>query len=48
MVLPNSVIRGVARGRWGWAIPVPFNPRVIPYATRYWFVDTSKAPASWG
>ena len=27
----------------GLGIPVPFNPRVIPYATRYWFADSSKA-----
>ena len=43
MTLPNSVIRGVAKGALGLGIPVPFNPRVIPYATRYWFVDSSKA-----
>jgi dihydroflavonol-4-reductase len=48
MVLPNSVIRGVARGALGLGIPVPFNPRVIPYATRYWFVDTSKATRELG
>ena len=48
MVLPNSVIRGVAKGALGLGIPVPFNPRVIPYATRYWFVDTSKATRELG
>jgi dihydroflavonol-4-reductase len=48
MVLPNSVIRGVARGALGLGIPVPFNPRVIPYATRYWFVDSSKATRELG
>jgi dihydroflavonol-4-reductase len=48
MVLPNAVIRGVARGALGLGIPVPFNPRVIPYATRYWFVDTSKATRELG
>jgi dihydroflavonol-4-reductase len=42
------VIRGVARGALGLHIPVPFNPRVIPYATRYWFVDTSKATRELG
>jgi dihydroflavonol-4-reductase len=48
MVLPNSVIRGVAKGALGLRIPVPFNPRVIPYATRYWFVDSSKATRELG
>jgi dihydroflavonol-4-reductase len=24
-------------------LPVPFNPHVVPYATRYWFVDSAKA-----
>jgi dihydroflavonol-4-reductase len=48
MVLPNSVIRGVAKGALGLGIPVPFNPRVIPYATRYWFIDSSKATKELG
>ena len=48
MVLPNSVIRGVAKGALGLGIPMPFNPRVIPYATRYWFVDSSKATRELG
>jgi dihydroflavonol-4-reductase len=48
MMLPNSVIRGVARGALGLGLPVPFNPRVIPYATRYWFVDNAKATRELG
>ena len=24
-------------------IPLPYNPRVVPYATRYFWVDASKA-----
>jgi dihydroflavonol-4-reductase len=48
MSLPNSVLRGVAKGALGLGIPVPFNPRVIPYATRYWFVDSSKATRELG
>ena len=48
MTLPNSVIRGVAKGALGLGLPVPFNPRVIPYATRYWFVDSSKATRELG
>jgi dihydroflavonol-4-reductase len=48
VALPNGVIRGVAKGALGLGIPVPFNPRVIPYATRYWFVDASKATRELG
>lgn len=48
MVMPNTVLRGVAKGALGLGIPVPFNPRVIPYATRYWFVDSSKATRELG
>jgi dihydroflavonol-4-reductase len=48
MVLPNTVIRGVAKGALALRVPVPFNPRVIPYATRYWFVDNAKATRELG
>jgi dihydroflavonol-4-reductase len=48
MTLPNSVVRGLAKGALGLGIPMPFNPRVIPYATRYWFVDSSKATRELG
>ena len=32
----------------GLRIKLPYNPRVIPYATRYWFVDASKAERELG
>jgi len=48
MTLPNGVVRGLAKGALGLGIPMPFNPRVIPYATRYWFVDSSKATRELG
>jgi len=41
--LPNAVIRSVAAAADKTKIPLPFNPKVIPYATRYWFVDSQKA-----
>jgi dihydroflavonol-4-reductase len=47
-VLPNPVIRGVTRVATGLHIKLPYNPRVIPYATRYWFVDASKAQRELG
>lgn len=43
ITLPNAVIRGLARLALALRLPMPFNPRVIPYATRYWFVDSSRA-----
>jgi dihydroflavonol-4-reductase len=48
MVLPNMMIRGVARGAKALRVPLPFNPNMIPYATRYWFVDSSKAKRELG
>ena len=41
--LPNGLLRALAR--WGPALrfPLPFDPNVIPYATRYWFVSSARA-----
>jgi dihydroflavonol-4-reductase len=47
-VLPNPLIRAVTRVASGLRIKLPYNPRVIPYATRYWFVDSSKAQRELG
>ena len=43
VTLPNGVIRSVAAVGLRLHIPLPFNPRVIPYATRFWFMDSSRA-----
>lgn len=43
VTLPNAVIRGVAAAGLRLHVPLPFNPRVIPYATRFWFMDSSRA-----
>lgn len=43
VTLPTPVIRWVAANAPKLKIPLPFNPQVIPYATRYWYVDNSKA-----
>lgn len=45
---PNAVIRGISTAALATHIPLPFNPKVIPYATRYWFVDASKAQRELG
>lgn len=43
VTIPNAAARVVARLAIALRVPVPFNPHVVPYATRYWFVDSSKA-----
>jgi len=48
VTLPNFVIRPLARLALLLKLPVPFNPRVIPYATRYWFMDNRKAVSELG
>jgi dihydroflavonol-4-reductase len=41
--VPTRVARAAARLAIRLGVPLPFNPRVVPYATRYWFVDNAKA-----
>jgi dihydroflavonol-4-reductase len=41
--LPNGLARFISRSAIALRMPLPYNPYVIPYATRYWFVDSSKA-----
>jgi dihydroflavonol-4-reductase len=43
VTLPNALIRGVATAALRLHVPLPFNPRVIPYATRFWLMDSSRA-----
>jgi dihydroflavonol-4-reductase len=43
VTLPRWLIRSVARAGLCCRLPLPFNPRIIPYATRYWFADAGKA-----
>lgn len=40
---PNALLRGVTRLARAVRCPLPYNYRVVPYATRYWFIDNSKA-----
>jgi dihydroflavonol-4-reductase len=46
--LPNGLIRAVAAVGQKLHLPLPFNPHVIPYATRYWFMDSGKAQRELG
>lgn len=41
--IPNVVARTVSRAAVRMHIPLPYDPHVVPYATRYWFVDSRKA-----
>jgi dihydroflavonol-4-reductase len=43
ITVPNGLGRFVARVGIACRVPLPFNPHVVPYATRYWFVDNAKA-----
>jgi dihydroflavonol-4-reductase len=41
--LPNIIVRCLAWMGMHLRLPLPFNPEVIPYATRYWFMDNTRA-----
>lgn len=41
--VPNALLRAAARAGAALRLPLPFNPHLVPYATRYWFVDAGKA-----
>jgi dihydroflavonol-4-reductase len=48
MTVPNPVIEMLAWLGRASHLPLPFNAHVIPYATRYWFTDSSKAQRELG
>lgn len=48
VTLPKRLIRVVTKTATSLGFSLPYNPRVIPYATRYWFVDSSKAQRELG
>ncbi len=43
VTIPNWLFRSVTRVATTLRIPLPYNPKVVPYATRYWYVDSRKA-----
>lgn len=43
VMVPRGVARVVSRMATRLRIPLPYEPSVVPYATRYWFVDSGKA-----
>jgi len=46
--MPNALIKGLTKVATTLRIPLPYNPHVIPYATKYWFMDSSKATRELG
>lgn len=46
--VPNGLISFIAKAGSVCRIPLPFNPAVIPYATKYWYMDNSKAKKELG
>jgi len=40
---PRAIVRGLGWLGMNLRVPLPFNAAIAPYATRYWFVDNSKA-----
>ena len=48
VVVPNTVLRSVTLIAQALRVPLPYNPRVVPYATRYFWVDSSKATRDLG
>ncbi|HEY4057449.1 MAG TPA: FAD-binding protein, partial [Kofleriaceae bacterium] len=41
--MPNWLVLAVAKAGGAVGAPLPFDPNVIPYAVRYWFMDNAKA-----
>jgi dihydroflavonol-4-reductase len=46
--VPNAILKGITAVAVTLHIPLPFNPHVVPYATLYWFMDSSKAQRELG
>src|SRR5262249_18566687 len=48
VTLPKGVLRGLASFAQTLHIPMPFNTHVVPYATKFWFMDSAKAQRELG
>jgi dihydroflavonol-4-reductase len=46
--MPNAMLRTITRLAGVAHIPLPYNPQVVPYATRYWFMNAEKAQRELG
>ena len=43
VTVPNLLFRWATRAAGALGIPLPYDRNIVPYATRYWFADNSKA-----
>jgi dihydroflavonol-4-reductase len=43
LTIPNAAVRIVSQAAIRLHLKLPYNPHVVPYATRYWFMDNAKA-----
>ena len=43
VLVPRQLARLVSRVAERMHVPLPYNPAVVPYATRYWYMDSAKA-----
>jgi dihydroflavonol-4-reductase len=43
VTMPNVIIQALTAVATTLRIPLPFDAHVVPYATRFWFMDSSKA-----
>jgi len=48
ITMPTGTLRAMTRVATTLHIPLPFNPSVVPYATRYWFMTSAKAQRELG
>jgi dihydroflavonol-4-reductase len=48
MQVPNGLLKGITAVARVLHIPLPYNPHVIPYATKFWFMDNTKAKRELG
>jgi dihydroflavonol-4-reductase len=43
VTVPNGIIEPLTAVATTLGIPLPYNAHVVPYATKFWFMDSSKA-----
>ena len=43
IIVPTGLLRKLNHAALRLGLPVPWEPMVVPYATRYWFVDNRRA-----
>jgi dihydroflavonol-4-reductase len=48
VTVPNGVLKAVTKMATALHIPLPYNPKVVPYATRNWFAENTKATRDLG